>query len=396
VEADKRAEQVGKRSHLLEKVRKIADEVAGPASDSVDREARFPREAIDGLKKERLLSACVPEEFGGFGCTISELSAMCQFLGQRCSAAAMVLAMHHIQVACIVRHGHGSPFFRHYLGELVAHQNLIASVTSEVGVGGDLRKSVAGVDGTGPSRKLEKNAPTISYGEHADELLVTCRKSLDAAPGDQVLVLLRRPEYTLERTGTWDTLGMRGTCSPSFRLFSTFPEEQILPVPFPDIAMQTMVPFSHILWASCWLGIATDAVARARGFVRAEARKTPGAVPPGALRVAEVTSILQSMRAQIQGLTREYEDLADSPQGIEELSSMGYALKMNNLKISASQLAVQIAGQALLICGMAGYKSDSKFSVGRHIRDAHSAALMIGNDRIYATNASLLLVHKDD
>jgi acyl-CoA dehydrogenase len=75
---------------------------------------------------------------------------------------------------------------------------------------------------------------------------------------------------------------------------------------------------------------------------------------------------------------------------------MGYALRMNNLKISASQLAVQIAGQALLICGMAGYKTDTKFSVGRHIRDAHSAALMIGNDRIYATNASLLLVHKDD
>jgi acyl-CoA dehydrogenase len=34
--------------------------------------------------------------------------------------------------------------------------------------------------------------------------------------------------------------------------------------------------------------------------------------------------------------------------------------------------------------------------MGRHLRDAQSAALMIGNDRIYATNASLLLVHMDD
>ena len=49
-----------------------------------------------------------------------------------------------------------------------------------------------------------------------------------------------------------------------------------------------------------------------------------------------------------------------------------------------------------MICGILGYKNDTKFAVGRHLRDAHSAALMVGNDRIYATNASMLLVLKDD
>jgi len=83
-------------------------------------------------------------------------------------------------------------------------------------------------------------------------------------------------------------------------------------------------------------------------------------------------------------------------EGTDALSSIGFALKMNNLKISSSQLVVQIVQQALLICGILGYKNDTKFSVGRHLRDAHSAALMVGNDRIYATNASMLLVLKDD
>jgi acyl-CoA dehydrogenase len=41
-------------------------------------------------------------------------------------------------------------------------------------------------------------------------------------------------------------------------------------------------------------------------------------------------------------------------------------------------------------------KHDSKYSVGVHLRDALSAALMVSNDRIYATNASMLLVLKDD
>jgi acyl-CoA dehydrogenase len=43
-----------------------------------------------------------------------------------------------------------------------------------------------------------------------------------------------------------------------------------------------------------------------------------------------------------------------------------------------------------------GYKNDSKFSVGRHYRDALSGALMISNDRIAAKSASMLLVFKDE
>jgi acyl-CoA dehydrogenase len=86
----------------------------------------------------------------------------------------------------------------------------------------------------------------------------------------------------------------------------------------------------------------------------------------------------------------------NSEHGTESLSSIAFALKMNNLKVSSSQLVVQIVNHALLICGIQGYKNDSKFGVGRHLRDAHSAALMVGNDRIYATNASMLLVLKDD
>ena len=80
----------------------------------------------------------------------------------------------------------------------------------------------------------------------------------------------------------------------------------------------------------------------------------------------------------------------------DALSSMGFALRMNNLKISVSQLAVDIVGRALGVCGISGYRNDSKFSLGRHLRDAHGAALMVANDRIYGANASILLVHKDD
>ena len=54
-------------SALLDAVQRIGRDVAGPAADSVDREARFPREAITALREEQLLSALVPKELGGAG-----------------------------------------------------------------------------------------------------------------------------------------------------------------------------------------------------------------------------------------------------------------------------------------------------------------------------------------
>ena len=380
----------------IQAAKRIGAEIAARQAADVDKSARFPREAIDELKKEKLLGAYVPKDLGGLGYGISELGAMCGVLAQNCASTGMVVAMHHIQVACIVRHGLASPFFRRYLSELCERQLLIASVTSEVGVGGDTRSSICAVEREGGQFKLNKDATTISYGEQADDLLVTCRRTPESPPGDQVMVLLRKGDYRLEKTTNWDTLGMRGTCSPGFKLTSAGPEEQIVPGSFADSSAQTMVPFSHLLWSAVWMGIASDAAARASAFVRAEARKKPGTVPPTALRLAELSTLVQSMRTNVQAVNTECDRLLQSAEGNEALLGLGFALKMNNLKISTSQLAAEVVQHALGICGIMGYKNDTPFSVGRHLRDALSAALMIGNDRILAKSASLLLIYKDD
>jgi acyl-CoA dehydrogenase len=383
----------------LAATKRVATEVAAKAAADVDRNARFPREAIDELKKERLLGAFVPVELGGLGWGMSELAAQCTTLAQACASSGMVMAMHHIQVACLVRHGQHAPYFRRYLTELCEKQLLIASVTSEVGVGGDTRSSICAVeqDAAGPGRfKLNKDATTISYGEQADDLLVTSRRGPDAAASDQVLVLVRKTDATLDRTSNWDTMGMRGTCSPGFKLVSTGANEQVVPGTFADSSAETMVPFSHILWSAVWLGIASDAVARASAFVRADARKKPGTVPPTANRLAELWTKMQVMRTNVHAVSAECDALLRAPEGNQALLSIGFALKMNNLKVSSSELVAEIVHKALGICGIAAYKNDTPFSMGRALRDSLSAALMIGNDRILAKSASMLLVYKDE
>jgi acyl-CoA dehydrogenase len=323
-----------------------------------------------------------------------ELGHQCAALAQGCGSSAMVLAMHHIQVACIARHGAGTPYFDKYMRDnLVGKQEVVASITSENGTFGDTRSSICAVEVNGDQMALAKDATTVSYGQHADAQLVTCRRAADAANSDQILVLFEKGQYTLEQQGVWDTMGMRGTCSPGAKFSGKGAAAQIIPGSFANSSSETMVPYSHILWSALWYGIAADALGKAAQFVRAEARKKPGTVPDKAVRLAKAMVDLQSMRHNWETCAMEFDELGDS-RG--ELDGMGWALKMNQLKMSQSEMAPRLVHEALQIVGIMAYKNDSKFSVGRQYRDVLSAALMVSNERIAGKSASMLLVFKDD
>jgi acyl-CoA dehydrogenase len=380
---------------LHDAARRIAQTAAADHADDVDAKARFPHETLAALREAGLMSAPVPRSLGGAGCGLRELGQICATLAHGCGSSAMVLAMHYIQVACVSRHAAAGGALADFQRSLVEHQWLLASITSEVGTYGDTRSSICAVQREGDRFVLDKDATTGSYCAHADAIAVTCRRDADAAASDQVLVLVRREDARLTQTTTWDTLGMRGTCSPGFRLESSGPAEYIVPVPYADISAQTMVPYAHVLWSSLWWGIASDAVRRAAQFVRGQARKTPGTVPPTAQRLAEVTVQLQTMRQHWLSLAEAFDAEPDTPAGRQELTGIGWGLRLNNLKIACSEAAPQIVHRALQIVGILGYKNDSPFSLGRHYRDVLSASLMVSNERIAARSASMLLVHKD-
>ncbi len=364
---------------------------ASENAEDVDRRSRFPKEAIRALKNAGSLGWFVP---GGGDVRLEQLAQATFELSRRCSASGMVFAMHQIQVASLVRHGGDSPWIHGYLDRLIDEQRLIASATSEVGVGGAMRRSIASLENEGNRFRFEKKASTISYGAHADDVLTTMRRSPEADAGDQVLVLTHFDEMDREPMGEWDTLGMRGTCSPGFVIRGTCLPEQVLPIPFATISAETMVPVSHVLWGHVWLGIATEAFDRAQSFVRVQARQNPGVTPPTAPKLAELSVKMHQFRALVTAALAEYVRLLDS-QNSAQLSTVGYAVRINNFKVAASEMLVEICQGALRICGFLGYKNGGPYSIGRQLRDAHSAALMVANDRILATNASLLTVYKD-
>jgi acyl-CoA dehydrogenase len=370
--------------------RQDAIAVAASCADDVDRKSRIPEEALSAMQAEGLLGLLVPPECGGPGRRLSQVASICHALAQSCGASGMIYAMHQIQVACIVAHAGGNEWQRALLRRIVTDQLLLGSVTSEAGTGGNIHASVCAIEADGDHVRLDKEATTISYGSRADALLITARRSPDAAASDQVMVVALRGNCTLDRTSEWDALGMRGTCSEGFRVRFSGSAAQILPAPFADIAGPTMLPVSHLLWASVWLGIATDAINRARAYLRQQARAR-GNVSMLAHRLARGVGLLQLLQARLAEALRQYDEVFPNP--VRPLP-LGFTADMNNLKTTVSELCLEAVQHAFMVCGINAYKNRSEFSLGRHVRDLLSAPIMINNDRMLESTGNLLLLQR--
>jgi acyl-CoA dehydrogenase len=387
--AEKTSEQfILDRSSFPQRIAAVTAAAVSEADD-VDRGARFPQKAIDAARTQRLLGVQIPQAFGGDGASIFDITDMCYALGRACSSSAMIFAMHQTKVACLVRHGAGSAYHEDLMRRVASEQMLLASSTTEGQNGGNIRFSSAAVEHAGSEISLVRNATVISYGAQADGIVTIARRDNDAAGSDQVLLAITKDDYTLERSVEWETLGMRGTCSAGFELKFKGSSKQIFPEGYDKIHAQTMTPVAHLCWSSAWAGIAAASVARAQAFIRKAARGAGGQMPPGAAHFNAARMKLAKLRAII---TANLDNYAAHEHDERALSSIDFQSSINLLKVEASELAVETVMSAMRACGLAGYRNDGDFSVGRLLRDVLSSPIMINNDRILSNIATTSLM----
>ena len=127
-------------AEVLGTARRIGRDTAGVHADDVDRRARFPRETIDACAPRACWARSCPVELGGLGHDLREAAAVVREVARHCASSAMVLAMHHIQVASLVRHG-ATDELGTSSAAIAGEQLLLASATTEIGIGGNTRNS---------------------------------------------------------------------------------------------------------------------------------------------------------------------------------------------------------------------------------------------------------------
>jgi acyl-CoA dehydrogenase len=379
------SENLSTGERLAEIAERIAETVAGPAAYDVDLQARFPAEALDALKNERVLSALVPVAQGGMGATMTDISNAIRVLSRACAATGSVVAMHMEQLFILLKFG-TTPALRRVVEEVVDKQLLIANANSEVGIGGDVMRSIAALEPEGDGWRFDKQALAASFGREADMILSTSRRSPDAADTDQALCLLRTADFTLEPTSGWDTLGLRGTCSSGLHMTGHVTADDLFPASFSEIANGGGGQLRHVLLTAVWTGLAEAAMEEAHKVVRAAARRNIGTTPQTALRLAEIFAEVQVARSTLAEAQRQVEDALEC----DNLEDIVLIMSLRNVKVVTSTAAMRAATAALQICGINGFRRGPEHRLERVLRDACGALIMVSNDRYLHENAEML------
>src|SRR5580693_3867759 len=83
---------------IAQRTERVAAVAALHAQD-VDRDGRFPIEAITAAKALGLMGLMAPTSLGGEEVSLSQIADICYALGRACASTAMIYAMHQVKVA---------------------------------------------------------------------------------------------------------------------------------------------------------------------------------------------------------------------------------------------------------------------------------------------------------
>ncbi|MEU4493940.1 acyl-CoA dehydrogenase family protein [Streptomyces sp. NPDC023998] len=373
---------------LTERVGYVA-QIAAEHAPRHDREATFPFEALAALRETGLLGLTVPIDHGGLGATVSDLLDVCIGLGRADMSVAMILGMHCQQVAALV--GHAAPQLRdELLPRIAAGRLYLASVTTEAGKGGHLLTAESQAHTDNSHLVIDRFAPIVTGGAHADGFLITVRAPDATSPNQVSLVYADREQLTVEQSGDWQPMGMRASHSAALRLTGRVPAHQVVGEhgQFSRIAGEVFGPLAHLAWSAAWLGTSAGALARVVAMLRS----------PAGRRRFDLGSelLLGRLSAARQKIDTVHALLRHTEQALRcgtELSAPRVQLLLNALKITASEQCHAAVDDLIQAVGLRdGYLKDSATRLELALRDLRSAPLNYSNDRLHQADGRLALL----
>ncbi|MFI8219858.1 acyl-CoA dehydrogenase family protein [Streptomyces sp. NPDC085932] len=353
-----------------------------------DRDAVFPVEALAALRRTGLLGLLVPTAHGGLGGTARDLVAATSTLGRADLSVAMVFAMHCQQAAALVRYA-DRRLAASLLPRVAGGEVYLASVTTEAGKGGHLGTADARLTDSGGLLEIDRFAPVVTGGAHADGFLVTMRAAGDATAHEVSLVYANRDQLSVETSGDWQPMGMRASHSVPLRLTGRVPAHHIVGTPgrFHEIAADVFGPLAHLGWSAAWLGTAAGALSRVLRMLRSPAGRERFDVGSELLltRLSRSRQRLDTVHALLQQALATVEAGAD-------LSRPARQLLLNSLKITASEQCPAAVDDLVEAVGLRhGYLKDSPTRLELAVRDLRSAGLNYHNDRLHLADGRLTL-----
>jgi alkylation response protein AidB-like acyl-CoA dehydrogenase len=195
-------------SNVVDIARTLADEFR-PRAAEYDRTGAFPSENYQRMREAGYLRAIVPEELGGLGAGLAEMSHAQQALARGCASTALAVNMHQFQIGTTADAFRAGAPVAPLLKRVAEEGIVIASNGAEAIVAGEWTTATTAQRKNG-SYIIDGRKFFCSQASGMDILRFLAR---DADTGETLIIgaSVKTPGFKIVET--WDTTGMRATAS---------------------------------------------------------------------------------------------------------------------------------------------------------------------------------------
>ena len=365
-------------------VRELAQAVALPLAAEVDRDHRFPKEAVTAAAEAGLLGVLIPREYGGLGLDALAFTLCIDEFARACASTSVIVDVHtSVGSEPILLFGTEEQK-RRWLPRLASGELLGAFALTEPASGSDAASLKTSARRNGDGYVLNGTKVFITNIGHAGLYIVFARTGPDerAAGVSAFLVPADTPGVRVGQV--FKKMGLNG--SPTGELVL---EDVVVPVAnrlAPEgqgftVAMRAL-DSGRIGISGQALGIGQAAVDEATTLVK-ERRLSPH--PAGSLR--ELADLSTWWGGQGDDFT-----LADMSTRLESARLLAYnaawlcaagrpfTRQASMAKLHCTDTTMQVALDALQLAGEEGTISGTPFE--RHVRDAKALQIYEGSNQV--------------
>jgi len=346
-------------------VRELAQGAVQPLAAEVDRDHRFPREAIDAAAQSGLLGVLIPRRYGGAGLDALAFAICVEELAQACASTAVIVDVHtSVGTEPILLFGDDEQKSR-WLPRLATGELLGAFALTEPASGSDAASLTTTARRNGDGYVLNGTKVFITNIGHAGLYVVFARTGPDEKAAGVTAFLVPADARGVRVGQVFHKMGLHG--SPTGEL----------------ILEDVSVPAANRLGAE------------GQGFTVAMRALDSGRIGISGQALGIGQAAVDETRALMHDRGHEQGDdftLADMATRVESARLLAYQAawlcsrglpfqrQASMSKLHCTDTAMQVALDALQIAGTEGAASGSPFE--RHVRDAKALQIYEGSNQV--------------
>lgn len=353
---------------IVEKAKKLGQEVLGKYAREVDEKGRFPTESIKALQEAGFMGLIVSTSYGGWGEGPRTFAAVVDTLAQYCGSTAMVYLMHICGTAAIQAYPpvHGDRILR----DIVAGRHLTTLAFSEKGSRSHFWAPVSQARQNGSFHIVSCEKSWVTSASNADSYILSTKAPEARGPMEwnMYFVLATTPGIKVE--GPWDGLGLRGNDSaPVTFQNASIPMDQRVCEPGAgfNAAFQHVLPWFQIGNAAISVGLAEAAI---QSSIQHAIQTQFQHLGTNLASLPNIRANLAKMRMEVDACRALVAKVAEKMEKPDATTVLGVL----ECKAACNEMALRVTELAMRTCGGAAFSKH--LTVERNFRDSRAGAVM--------------------